>query len=67
MRCPRCQGTMVPDTFEDICDDTGSFSFSGWRCVTCGEILDAVIARNREFRREPLLGRARKKFATQLD
>lgn len=66
MRCPRCHGTMVPDTFEDIGDDTGSFSFSGWRCLPYGEILDPVIARNRDFRREPLLGRARKKFATQL-
>ncbi len=66
MRCPRCHGSMVPDIFEDIGDDTGSCSFSGWRCLPYGEILDPAITRNRRFRREPLLGRARKKFATRL-
>lgn len=66
MKCHRCNGIMVKDTFEDMSDDTGSLSFPGWRCITCGEVLDPVIARNRESHREPLLGRARKKFATQL-
>ena len=66
MQCPRCKGVMVQDVFEDIRDDTGSLFFRGWRCVACGEILDPVIASNRETRPSPLLGRARKKFATQL-
>ena len=66
MKCHRCNGIMVQDIFEDMSDDTGSLSFPGWRCITCGEVLDPVIARNRESHREPLLGRARKKFATQL-
>ncbi len=66
MDCPRCKGVMVEDTFEDLRDDTGSLHFNGWRCLLCGEILDPVIAINRESRPSPLLGRARKKFATQL-
>lgn len=57
---------MVQDVFEDLEDDTGSLYFKGWRCIICGEILDPVIATNREARPSPLLGRARKKFATQL-
>jgi hypothetical protein len=57
---------MVQDLFEDLNDDTGSLHFKGWRCITCGEILDPVIVVNRESRPSPLLGRARKKFATQL-
>ncbi|MBI4401828.1 MAG: hypothetical protein HY581_09380 [Nitrospirae bacterium] len=66
MECPRCKGAMVEDVFEDLRDDTGSLNFTGWRCIICGEILDPVIVTNRESRPEPLLGRARKKFATQL-
>lgn len=67
MECPRCNGVMVRDVFEDLKDDTGSLYFRGWRCLICGEILDPVIEYNRGTHREPLLGRARKtKFATQL-
>jgi hypothetical protein len=57
---------MVQDTFEDLKDDTGFLHFRGWRCIICGEILDPIIATNRESRPAPLLGRARKKFATQM-
>jgi hypothetical protein len=57
---------MIQDVFEDLHDDTGSIFFRGWRCITCGEIIDPVIANNRQSRPSPLLGRARKKFATQL-
>lgn len=66
MDCPRCQGLMVHDVFEDLLDDTGVISFKGWRCVCCGEILDPVIATNRETRPAPLASGARKKFAMLL-
>ncbi|RMH37779.1 MAG: hypothetical protein D6690_01425 [Nitrospirae bacterium] len=66
MKCPRCQGVMIQDRFGDIADDTGAIHFTGWRCVACGEIIDPVIAANRQHHQEPLLGRSRKKFATQL-
>jgi len=29
--------------------------FWGWRCVCCGEIIDPVIRKNRNQRREPPL------------
>ena len=67
MKCPRCKGVMTQEVFEDLLDDTGNLSFPGWRCLICGEILDPVIANNRESRPMPLLGRARKKFAAQLN
>ena len=66
MQCPRCKGVMVEGIFEDLNDDTGSLQFKGWRCIICGEILDSVITSNRESRPSPLVGRARKKFATQV-
>ncbi len=66
MDCPRCDGVMVRDAFEDMQDDTGTLSFYGWRCITCGEIVDPLILSNREGKHSPLIGRARKKFATQV-
>lgn len=47
MRCPRCAGLMVRDIFQDILDETGAMSFHGWRCPTCGEIMDPVILSHR--------------------
>ena len=67
MDCPRCKGVMSQEIFEDLLDDTGSINFEGWRCLTCGEILDPLIAQNRGSHHAPLLGRSRKKFAAQLN
>ena len=63
MQCPRCRNLMVEQIFEDLRDDTGSLYFKGWRCITCGEVLDPLILINRAGHREPLSGRARKKKA----
>lgn len=60
MDCPRCHGHMAYDNFQDLNDDTGELSFAGWRCMICGEILDAVIASNRTNRTTPLQNRNRK-------
>lgn len=48
--CRRCQGLMVPERFQDYYDDTGQLSFYGWRCLTCGEIVDPVIQTHRTHR-----------------
>jgi hypothetical protein len=66
MNCARCQGVMVQDVFEDLDDDTGALSFTGWRCLLCGEIVDPVIASHRHTRPTPLSGHARKKCAPHL-
>jgi hypothetical protein len=59
MECTRCHGTMAQEVFEDLRDDTGSIYFSGWRCLTCGEIIDPVIAAHRIERPKPLVGKNR--------
>lgn len=66
MDCPRCKGIMIQDKFGDVADESGVMYFSGWRCISCGEILDPVISENRQHHREPMIGKSRKKFATQL-
>ena len=43
IRCPRCNGAMVYERFQDMLD-----LFFAWRCLNCGEIVDPVVARNRE-------------------
>lgn len=41
-RCPRCNGAMVYERFQDMLD-----MFYAWRCLNCGEIMDPVVERNR--------------------
>jgi DNA-directed RNA polymerase subunit RPC12/RpoP len=64
MECRRCLGFMVEEVFEDVKDDTGAVSFPGWRCVTCGEILDQTILTNRAECPRPFAARARKRRST---
>ena len=40
---------MVQDHFYDLLDDTGRLSFRGWRCVSCGNVLDPLILKNRRM------------------
>lgn len=42
MKCHRCGGIMVFEKFYGSCEE-----FFGWRCVSCGEIVDQVILENR--------------------
>ncbi len=43
MNCSRCSGLMAYEKFSgpEIED------FFGWRCISCGEIIDEVIFKNR--------------------
>ena len=51
MNCLRCHGLMVATKLEDA--EGSSRCSSGWQCLLCGEITDAVIAANRKGRQEP--------------
>jgi len=43
MKCHRCGSVMVNERFYGPGEN-----FLGWRCVSCGEILDEVILENRQ-------------------
>ena len=45
MRCPRCQGLMTADWLIGGGEDA---AWRAWRCVNCGDVRDAVIARHRQ-------------------
>lgn len=38
----------MPDQFIDLVNDGGYWTFDGWRCLCCGNILDPVILRNQQ-------------------
>jgi hypothetical protein len=40
MTCQRCGGFMIIERFQDIQDQTGQITFQGFRCVSCGEVID---------------------------
>jgi hypothetical protein len=46
-RSTRCGGLMVNDSYMDLLNNVGESKFTAKRCVQCGEVVDAVILRNR--------------------
>ena len=44
MQCSRCPGFMARDRSYDLLDDSGQLSFSAWRCVRCGGIIEEILA-----------------------
>jgi hypothetical protein len=57
---------MVPARLEEATGATSGESFSGWKCLLCGEVLDSVIAANRIGHLEPRLHHARLPYGTLL-
>ncbi len=47
MTCTRCQGLMVEDHFMDFDGTIGHMWTSGYRCMNCGNVHDAVIQQHR--------------------
>ncbi|MDE3035744.1 MAG: hypothetical protein KGJ14_07195 [Nitrospirota bacterium] len=47
MRCPRCRQLMVVDHFTDMQLGGGPLWLRAWRCVSCGEVIEPGIARQR--------------------
>ncbi len=55
MTCTRCGGFMVNDFYLDLLNNVGESNFSAKRCVQCGEVVDAVILRNRATSHETMM------------
>ena len=58
MKCHRCHGLMVVDYFIDIAN-SGHLWLCGWRCVSCGDVLDPEIMQHRQIQRARLAQMAR--------
>ena len=48
MKCTRCQGLMVSDSFIDL-QETGHLWMIAWRCMNCGYVVDQVAEQNRRL------------------
>jgi len=52
MKCPKCGGEMNFEEFVNLETEGGPWSYEGWRCVYCGEIVDPLILLNRKEARD---------------
>lgn len=47
MDCQRCSGCMMPERRTGHRVDESHTLDQTWRCVNCGDVVDAIILRNR--------------------
>jgi hypothetical protein len=47
MQCTKCEGLMVSDNLLDIKESAIPMWMKGWRCVSCGNIVDPLILKHR--------------------
>jgi hypothetical protein len=45
MMCHRCRGLLIEEHCYDLLDH--EISLRAWRCISCGNIVDSVILKNR--------------------
>lgn len=48
--CTRCGGLMVNEVCIDLFNSASELDCTAKRCIQCGDIIDAVILRNRQLR-----------------
>jgi len=51
--CFRCGGLMVNEVYIDLVNTTSELDCTARRCIQCGDIVDAVILRNRSLHQRP--------------
>ena len=55
MQCARCDGFMVSDNLIDMKESSISMWMKGWRCVSCGNIVDPLILKHRMIQQAGVL------------
>ena len=50
--CHRCGGFLVPESWTDLAKTADEREIAPRRCVQCGDIVDAVILKNRSIRQQ---------------
>ncbi len=48
MTCDRCNGLMVEEQICDLQGRSSSLLVDGYRCLLCGDLVDALILENRK-------------------
>ncbi|MFQ5780081.1 MAG: hypothetical protein ACE5HN_04755, partial [Nitrospiria bacterium] len=43
VRCGRCGGFMTYECFADRSEAGEYWSFEGWHCIYCGDVIDRLI------------------------
>jgi len=46
--CERCNGLMVREQIVDLQGQSSSLCIDGYRCLLCGDLVDATIFENRQ-------------------
>ena len=65
--CARCGGLLLTQHYMDLLDDTGQIDITAWHCMTCGEVIDPVILKNRKSPLPNLLyGTKARKFSQRV-
>ncbi len=48
MTCERCNGLMVREQICDLQGQSSSLCIDGYRCLLCGDLVDALIREHRK-------------------
>ncbi len=49
MRCDRCGGLRLWSHFSNLEPTAGAWAYDAWRCMNCGDVVDAQILLNRSL------------------
>jgi hypothetical protein len=63
LRCNRCNGGMSFENFINTSREGAEWSYTGWHCIFCGEIIDPLILFNRYRSGEEQIIKRREKTA----
>ncbi len=61
MKCPKCKGLMTYERFMDM-EESSNFYFYGWRCLSCGTIVDSTIVANKSLKELPQVEKRRRRL-----